>query len=129
MSTRLHKFVLFSASVLLIGSSFAAQADIKYPTDADLHAFQTVCAGGSVKEIKGRVDAALQTWRLKPGVDATLGGTIRDLGAVMEKIKDGKDSALFEQYVSCVQRLIVSYLEHANPPSAAEAPRPTKPQS
>jgi len=118
--SRVHRYFLASISALLVGSSFSARADIAYPTETDLRGFQTLCAGGSVKEAKGRVDAALQTWKWKPGAELTLDGVIRDLGAVMEKVKDGSDSVLYEKYVDCVQHLIVSYLQHAN---AAPAPK------
>jgi hypothetical protein len=103
-----------SVALVLLFGSLRAHADIKYPTEQDLRGFQTVCAGGNVKEIKGNLDAALQTWRLKPGAAVHVDGAIKDLGAVLEKVKSGDDSKLYDTYVDCVRTLILSYLQQAN---------------
>jgi hypothetical protein len=119
-----------AALALLCIAAPATAADIQYPTEKDLRGFQTTCAGGTVKEAKGNFEGALKTWRLNPGAQINVAGAIRDLGAIIEKIKDGSDSRLYESYVDCVQTLILSYLQRANPaqPSQALQRAPDKPR-
>jgi hypothetical protein len=102
------------ALALLCSSRPANSADVKYPTEADLRGFQTACAGGNVKEVKGQLDGALKAWRLNPGAQLGVDGAIRDLGAIIEKIKSGSDGNLYESYVNCVQKLIQGHLQHVN---------------
>ena len=109
-----------AAALILAFSAITAHADVKYPTEADVRGFQSLCAGGMTKDTEAHVTAAVQAWRLKPGVDANMSLVVRDLGAVMEKIKQSSDAPLYLAYVDCVQNVILNYL-HANNPAPDHA--------
>lgn len=120
-----------SIALGLFCTSAPAQADIKYPSAEDLRGFQTACAGGHIKEVKGSLDGALQTWRLKPAAELQLDVAIKELGAIIAQVKGGNDSRLYEAYANCVQKLILDYLHLMNPAPASQAPPLTsdKPRS
>jgi len=94
--------------------TLTANADVKYPTEADIRGFESLCAGGITMETKAHLNAALQAWRLKPGAEGDLNVVVKDLGAVMEKIKQSSDAPLYLAYVGCVQNLVLNYLHAAN---------------
>jgi hypothetical protein len=121
MSIRFGKVIGSLVAAGLCCGSLSAHADIKYPSVEDLRGFQTVCAGGSVKEINAHLDGALQTWRLKPGARLAVNAELKDVGAVIEKMKSSEDSKLYEAYAECVEKLILNYLQMVN---AAAAPHP-----
>jgi hypothetical protein len=117
-----HLFLIFAILLTFLLLPFSARADVKYPAPNDFQAFQNVCAGGNIHEVSAHLDAALQAWRLKPGGQTNLDLVIRDLGAVMEKVK--QDSPLYVKYVDCVQNLILHYLQQANPVPVKPATSP-----
>jgi len=116
-----------AGTLVLVFSAITANADVKYPTETDVRGFQSLCAGGITKDTEAHVHAAVQAWRLKPGVDADMSLVVRDLGAVMEKIKQSSDAPLYLAYVDCVQNLILNYLHASNPAPGHAATQPSKP--
>jgi len=106
---------------VFICASMSAHADVKYPTDADFRAFRNVCAGGDVQSVNARLEAALKTWKASPALKVDVEAAKKDLGAVMEKVKEGAASSLYDSYVSCVQNLISKYLDRMNPAPVAQS--------
>ncbi len=103
---------LLSASLLL---ATVAEAQVRFPTSADLHGFRTVCAGGEVKKNSATLEAALRTWRFSPAANANVETATREVGAVLENVKGDVPSAVYTTYAACVQNLILNFLNRMNP--------------
>ena len=73
------------AAVLACHTSAAAADTLTFPSH-DTSPIRALCGAGRVMKVKGDLDAALNAWRLKPGVHADLNAIKSDVAAIVEKI-------------------------------------------